>query len=105
LFDFIGHPQTACSKMAHWNSRNPAVKRIVQELKEIKGDDNPDILAEAMEVREGVRDTGGGAGGAERPRNPLVPAARASLAPGPVCPAGEHFRVALCDPRSLGLGV
>ena len=36
---------------AQWNLRNPAVKRIVQELKEIQRDDNPDILAEAMEVR------------------------------------------------------
>lgn len=33
-----------------WNLRNPAVKRIVQELKEIQRDDNPDILAEALEV-------------------------------------------------------
>ena len=35
-----------------WNHRNPAVKRIVQELKEIQKDDNPDILAEALEVRD-----------------------------------------------------
>jgi hypothetical protein len=34
-----------------WNARNPAVKRIVQELKECQRDDNPDILAEALEVR------------------------------------------------------
>lgn len=33
-----------------WNARNPAVKRIIQELKEIQRDDNPDILAEALEV-------------------------------------------------------
>jgi len=33
-----------------WNLRNPAVKRIVQELKEIQRDDNPDIVAEALEV-------------------------------------------------------
>ena len=91
--------------MAQWNSRNPAVKRIVQELKEIKGDDNPDILAEAMDVRGGVPDTGSGRRRWGTPSNPLVPAARASLGPGPVCPAGEHFRVALCDPWSLGLGV
>jgi hypothetical protein len=36
-----------------WNQRNPAVKRIVQELKEIQRDDDPDILAEAIEVRWG----------------------------------------------------
>jgi predicted house-cleaning noncanonical NTP pyrophosphatase (MazG superfamily) len=34
-----------------YNLRNPAVKRIVQELKEIQRDDNPDILAEVLEVR------------------------------------------------------
>jgi ubiquitin-conjugating enzyme E2 J1 len=33
-----------------YNLRNPAVKRILQELKEIQKDDNPDILAEALEV-------------------------------------------------------
>ena len=33
-----------------YNLRNPAVKRIVQELKEIQRDDNPDILAEVLEV-------------------------------------------------------
>ena len=39
------------SGSGQWNLRNPAVKRIVQELKEIQRDDNPDILAEALEVR------------------------------------------------------
>lgn len=33
-----------------WNPRNPAVKRIVQDLKEIQKDDNPDLIAEALEV-------------------------------------------------------
>jgi hypothetical protein len=33
-----------------WNLRNPGVKRIVQELKELQRDDNPDILAEALEA-------------------------------------------------------
>ena len=33
-----------------WNVRNPAVKRILQELREIQRDDNPDIAAEAVEV-------------------------------------------------------
>lgn len=32
-----------------WNVRNPAVKRILQELREIQRDDNPDIAAEAVE--------------------------------------------------------
>ncbi|PSC75073.1 ubiquitin-conjugating enzyme E2 32 [Micractinium conductrix] len=35
--------------MAAWNSRNPAVKRIVQELKELQRDDDPNLLAEALE--------------------------------------------------------
>ena len=35
---------------SQWNARNSAVKRIVQELKEIQNDDNPDIVAEALEV-------------------------------------------------------
>jgi len=37
--------------MASFNHRHPAVKRIVQELKEVQRDDDPDILAEAIEVR------------------------------------------------------
>ncbi len=31
--------------------RNPAVKRIMQELREMEKEDSPDILAEAIEVR------------------------------------------------------
>lgn len=37
--------------MSSYNPRSPAVKRILQELKEVSRDDNPDILAEALEVR------------------------------------------------------
>lgn len=37
--------------MAQWNTRNPAVKRIVQELREMEKESDPDILAEAIEVR------------------------------------------------------
>jgi hypothetical protein len=33
-----------------WNFKNPAVKRILRELKEIQQDSNPDIVAEALEV-------------------------------------------------------
>lgn len=33
-----------------WNFKNPAVKRILRELKEIQQDNNPDIVAEALEV-------------------------------------------------------
>ena len=32
-----------------WNFKNPAVKRILRELKEIQQDNNPDIVAEALE--------------------------------------------------------
>jgi ubiquitin-conjugating enzyme E2 J1 len=32
-----------------WNLKNPAVKRIVQELKEIQRDDSPDLAAEVLE--------------------------------------------------------
>lgn len=32
-----------------WNFKNPAVKRILRELKEIQQDSNPDIVAEALE--------------------------------------------------------
>lgn len=35
-----------------WNQRNPAVKRILRELREIQEDDNPDIVAQALEVRD-----------------------------------------------------
>lgn len=38
------------SSSAKWNFKNPAVKRIIRELKEIQGDSNPDIVAEALEV-------------------------------------------------------
>ena len=49
---FSSAPERSVDIMsAQWNLRNPAVKRLVQELKEIQRDDNPDILAEAMEVR------------------------------------------------------
>lgn len=56
------HPAAAAAAAARlqgamsgkWNQRNPAVKRIVQELKEIQRDDDPDILAEAIEVRCGL---------------------------------------------------
>lgn len=34
-----------------WAMRNPAVKRIMQELREMEKEDSPDILAEAIEVR------------------------------------------------------
>ena len=33
-----------------WNFKNPAVKRILRELKEIQQENNPDIVAEALEV-------------------------------------------------------
>lgn len=36
-----------------WALRNPAVKRIMQELREMEKEDSPDILAEAIEVRGG----------------------------------------------------
>ncbi|RMZ53235.1 hypothetical protein APUTEX25_005224 [Auxenochlorella protothecoides] len=35
--------------MQGWNARNPAVKRILQELRECQQDDNPDVLATAAE--------------------------------------------------------
>eukprot|EP00887_Chlorella_sp_A99_P003305 scaffold9.g3305.t1 len=35
--------------MASFNPRAPSVKRIMQELREIASDDNPDIVAEALE--------------------------------------------------------
>ena len=36
-----------------WAMRNPAVKRIMQELREMEKEDSPDLLAEAIEVRPG----------------------------------------------------
>lgn len=33
-----------------WNTRNAAVKRIVQELKEMEKEDDPNLLAEAIEA-------------------------------------------------------
>lgn len=38
------------------------MKRIVQELKEIQNDDNPDIVAEALEVMTAQIVGGGGRG-------------------------------------------
>jgi hypothetical protein len=80
---------------AKYNQRNPAVKRIVQELKEIQRDDNPDILAEVLEVSQGLAVQAG---------------TRKNLRPG-VHPhaarraAGQPVRVALCHPGGVGHGI
>ena len=37
--------------MSQWNMRSPAVKRILQELREMEKEDDPNLLAEAIEVR------------------------------------------------------
>ena len=46
----MSSPDTKTSSPVQWNTRNPAVKRIVQELRELQRDDNPDVAAEALEV-------------------------------------------------------
>ena len=76
----------------HHNARNPAVKRLIAELREIARDDDPDIVAEALEVR----------------RPPLTSASSPAPLTAPRAPlagAGKHIRVALCDSGGMGHGV
>lgn len=34
-----------------WNTKNPAVRRIMQEIKELEQEHSTDFVAEALEVR------------------------------------------------------
>jgi hypothetical protein len=47
----MASPQQGSSSPQGWNVRNPAVKRIMQEMREIKEDVSGEIVAEAVEVR------------------------------------------------------
>lgn len=100
-----------------WSHRNPAVRRILQELREMEKEDDPNLLAEAIEVSVLQALQGRHAARASEQQQAVggpQAAPRTLRVCAPSAPffsfcllllAGEHLRVALCDSRSLGLGV